>query len=293
VSAPEPPRARPRPPGIEEVENVATIDWEDVVVGHRVELDDPTETYHEASRLYPGIVDPSIRGAQLLERMGELRVSVTRSVKRHAPAPAVRLPRPDTRGVPLADAVERRRSARTFGGGALELRELATVLGTAYGVTGRHATSPQLLRAVPSGGALFPLELYVAAARVGGLELALYHYDPLRSVLERLRPLDYAAELEPLTPYPDLLVPSAALLLVTAMFWRSRFKYGQRAYRFTLLEAGHVMQNALLAASAAGLAAVPVGGFFDRRADELVGCDGLAEAVLYLLPIGRAVEGAA
>jgi SagB-type dehydrogenase family enzyme len=72
------------------------------------------------------------------------------------------------------------------------------------------------------------------------------------------------------------------------MFWRSRFKYGQRAYRFTLLEAGHVAQNALLAAAALGLAAVPLGGFYDRKVDAFLGVDGLQEAALYLLPVGSA-----
>jgi hypothetical protein len=31
---------------------------------------------------------------------------------------------------------------------------------------------------------------------------------------------------------------------------------------------------------------VPVGGFYDRRADALLGCDGLSEATLYLVPVG-------
>lgn len=269
--------------------DVATVDWENAIVGHRVDHDDPTETYHEASRLYPGISDPYVRGAQLLERWSVLRVSAARSVKRHRHLPSVELPRPEPNLAALAEAVTRRRSARAYDGGALELEELATVLETAYGVTGSQPGTPQLLRAAPSGGALFPLELYVAAARVAGLEEALYHYDPLQSVLERLRPLEFRRDVERLTPYPELLGGSAAVVLVTAMFWRSRFKYGQRAYRFTLLEAGHAMQNALLAAAALHLAAVPVGGFFDRRADALLGCDGLAEAALYLLPIGRAV----
>ena len=51
------------------------------------------------------------------------------------------------------------------------------------------------------------------------------------------------------------------------MFWRTRFKYGLRGYRFALLEAGHVMQNAVLAAAALALPALPVGGFYDRRLD--------------------------
>ena len=145
--------------------------------------------------------------------------------------------------------------------------------------------TPQSLRAVPSGGALYPLELYVVSHRVEALEPALYHYEPLRHVLELLRPLESPAEAE-LSPYPEPLVESAAVVAMTAMFWRSRFKYGARAYRFALMEAGHVGQNLLLAAAALGLDAVPLGGFFDREVDAFLGVDGIYEASLYLVPLG-------
>ena len=56
-------------------------------------------------------------------------------------------------------------------------------------MTGARAGTEQALRTVPSGGALYPLELYVAARRVDGLDEALYHYDPLRHVLELFEPL--------------------------------------------------------------------------------------------------------
>ncbi len=79
---------------------------------------------------------------------------------------------------------------------------------------------------------------------------------------------------------------AAALLVVTAMIWRSRFKYGERGYRFALLEAGHAAQNMLLAATGLALAALPLGGFYDRRLDELVGADGLDEATLYAIALG-------
>ena len=70
------------------------------------------------------------------------------------------------------------------------------------------------------------------------------------------------------------------------MFWRTRFKYGQRGYRFALLEAGHLVQNVLLAATALDIAAVPVGGFYDRRLADVLMVDGINEAPLYVVPLG-------
>ena len=69
-------------------------------------------------------------------------------------------------------------------------------------------------------------------------------------------------------------------------FWRSRFKYGQRGYRFALLEAGHLAQNVLLAAEALDLGAAPIGGFYDRQLAEFLEIDGVNEGPLYVIPIG-------
>lgn len=246
---------------------------------------DATEDYHEASRIYAGVTDPDVIGALRLERSVELRITASRSVKRYPQRPFVPLPAASLGTATLADAVAARRSRRSFRSDPLELSRLATLLHAAYGVTAAIDGTSQALRTVPSGGALYPLELYVVSHRVDGLDRALYHYDPLRHGLEALRPLEAPAGSE-LSPYAEPLAESAAIVAMTAMFWRSRFKYGARAYRFALMEAGHVGQNLLLAAAALGLGAVPLGGFYDRAVDAFLGVDGIYEASLYLVPLG-------
>ena len=254
-----------------------------------VPLDDPAETYHEASKLYPSTVARQVAGSLALAASPELQASARRAVKRNLSRRALELPPPDRSSVTLAEALRARRSERGFCSGELTLCELATVLHAAYGVT-RPATSddPQPLRAVPSGGALYPLDVYAVLARVHGAERGLYHFDPLRHVLEVLSlgasPLTV---LEEAAIYPEIVAGCAATLLVTGMFWRSRFKYGPRGYRFTLLEAGHLVQNVLLMCAALELAAVPVGGFYDRPVDALLGADGVNESVVYAVCLGR------
>ena len=69
-------------------ERMPTLSVERTIIGsERVPLDDPTEAYHEAARLYPGVSDPSVRGAALLEHSEEALASVARSVKRHRHLP--------------------------------------------------------------------------------------------------------------------------------------------------------------------------------------------------------------
>jgi len=266
-------------------EIVATIRMASVTGADGQPEPDATEDYHEASRIYPRITDPHVVGAARLERSLEMRITASRSVKRHPQRPFVPLPGADLGSATLAHAVAARRSRRSFTERSLELGQLATLLGSGYGVTGTVEGTSQALRTVPSGGALYPLELYVVSHRVEGLELALYHYDPLRHCLELLTPLGAPVGAE-LSPYGTVLSESAAIVAVTAMFWRSRFKYGARAYRFALMEAGHIGQNLLLAAAALGLDAVPLGGFYDRAVDAVLGIDGIFEATLYLVPVG-------
>lgn len=258
-------------------------------------LDDPAEAYHEASKIYPSSAARDTSGLRLLESTPQLQLSAVRAVKRHGGRPALALPAPALPPVSLAEAVAARRSGRVFAAADLALVELATLLHAAYGVT-HLARLPdggrgQPLRAVPSGGALYPLELYVLAQRVQGLASGLHHYDPLRHVLERL-PLHAAHAPAELTAYPELLEPAGAVVLLTAMFWRTRFKYALRGYRFALLEAGHAGQNLLLAAAALRLAAVPVGGVYDARVEQLLGVDGVDESLVYVLSVGRSADDA-
>jgi len=246
--------------------------------------DDPAETFHEASKAYPRLVPRNARGVAVLEASAEARATTVRAVKRHAHRPALALPEPQLPRVPLAEAIARRATERRFGGEPLPLAELAALLHAAYGVTHSPAEG-RPFRSVPSGGALYPLELYVLACAVEGVAGGVYHFDPLRRVLELLGELDRARLADALI-FQELLDGCAAVVVVTAMFWRTRFKYGLRGYRFALLEAGHLAQNLLLVATALGLSSAPVGGFYDRRLDELLGVDGVNESSLYTLFLG-------
>ncbi len=63
---------------------------------------------------------------------------------------------------------------------------------------------------------------------------------------------------------PEIGLTATVLIFITALFERSTFKYQDRGYRFTLIEAGHVAQNMKLTATALGFSSVNLGGFFDR-----------------------------
>jgi SagB-type dehydrogenase family enzyme len=245
-----------------------------------VPIDDPAELFHEASRLYPNVAPERLETLAELARGAELLRSTERSSRTHDHRPGVELPTPRQLRGRLGAVLDRRRSEHGEVLRPIADCELSTLLAASY-------AADAVRRPVPSAGALYPLELYVAALAVSGVEPGVYHYDPFRHRLALLGPAPFR-ELGQALVDPGLVDVAAAIVVVTAVFWRSRVKYGARGYRFALLEAGHLVQNALLAAADLHLAALPVGGFHDVVLDRVVAADGLDEACLYALVLAGA-----
>jgi SagB-type dehydrogenase family enzyme len=243
-----------------------------------VPFDDPAETFHEASSLYPGVAPGRLLPLLELARNPALQATVARASFTRDHLPGTDLPSVAVGRARLCDVLVTRRSRTAPSPCSISRQELASILGAAY-------RSRNGRRSVPSGGALYPLELYVVALDVERVGAGVHHYNPYRHRLELLGAAERADVAKALVE-PELADNAAALIVVTGMFWRSRFKYGLRGYRFALLEAGHVMQNALLAAAALGVAARPLGGYYDRLLDGLVGADSLDEASVYALLLG-------
>ena len=171
----------------------------------------------------------------------------------------------------------------------MERKQLGSVLHAGYGVLQTAELWGEFcVRPVPSGGVLSPLELYVLASRVDGLESGVYHYVPLGHRLEEVRghqlPSHLTSEMFLGQPY---LVPAAATVVITAVVERSMWKYGDRGYRYILLEAGHVAQNVNLCAAALGMASLNLGGFFDEDVMALLKIDQDREIVLYGVALGN------
>ena len=273
-------------------EPVRTVRSTEIVYGARgAALDDPADVFHEASKAYPQLLATQLPGVRNLLASRELQVSAQRSVRSNRELPAVPLPQP----APLTTSFDRllieRRSTREFAGEPVTQNELAALLRAGYGIT-RGDREAQSFRSVPSGGALYPLELYPVVGAVEGLGEGIYRFDPLRECIELVRGDRKREELAAASVYPEIVGAAGITILVVAVFWRTRFKYALRGYRFALLEAGHVVQNILLAAASLGLAAVPLGGYYDRRVDDMLRLDGVDESTIYAVCVGKALEDA-
>ena len=216
------------------------------------------------------------------------RSDPTVQFKEDLDADATVLPAPQMPELALADALQRRSSCRWFSGASIEAAQLGTLLHAAYGVLATVELGGEFCeRPVPSGGGLYPLEIYVITQNVEGLGGGVHHYVPLGHLLETVRPDPLpsllTAEMFLGQPY---LVDAAALIVITATVERSLWKYEDRGYRYILIEAGHVAQNINLCAEGLGLASLNLGGFLDEELSRLLKLDEDREIALYGVAVG-------
>jgi len=212
----------------------------------------------------------------IVPKEGTTMTTETRSEIDRVALPA---PRRDG-GMALASAVSRRRSLREFGAGPLTLEALAQLLWSAQGVT-----APDGGRTAPSAGALYPLEILVAAGDVERLETGLYRYRPHDHVIERITANDPRRALARAAVRQDWIARAPAVLAITAVPSRTAAKYGGRARRYVDLEVGHAVENVCLQAVALGLGTTVVGAFDDDDIARLLRLPS-GERPRVLLPVG-------
>jgi SagB-type dehydrogenase family enzyme len=198
----------------------------------------------------------------------------------------VDLPDPEkTGGMGLWEAVQRRRSLRDYKEEPIALRELSQLLWASTGITGEVEGFP--LRAAPSAGALYPINTYLAVHRVEGLEGGIYHYNILGHRLELLREGDVRREIAAASLDQEMCARAGAVFVWTATVRRTKWKYGERGYRYIYKDAAHICGNLTLAAAALGLGCCPIGACYDDEVNALLGIDGKEETVVYLASVGR------
>jgi SagB-type dehydrogenase family enzyme len=199
---------------------------------------------------------------------------------------------------PFHDLTRQRRSRRDYAGTEITQDELSALLGTACGVTGTMAWADGgsekevKLRAYPSSGALYAVEIYPIILRVGDLDAGVYHYSALDSRLSRVH--EHAGDehiLPTILPTERAMVSgAAAMICLVGRFRRHEQKYGEGGYRMLVAEAGHISQMLVLVATALGLTARPFGGVFDQLLNRELGLDEAEEQFLLSVIVGHAQQ---
>jgi SagB-type dehydrogenase family enzyme len=215
------------------------------------------------------------------------------SVKSYPMAPRRSLPAVAA-GHPLATILRERRTWRRFGDEPIALSDVATLLGLTWGVqTWLQTTAGSCaLKTSPSGGARHPIEAYLLARRVAGLDAGCYHYDPDSHELALVKKGLSAERIEQYVPQQPFYRDAPALVIMTAIFARAQWRYEfPRAYRGVLLDAGHLCQTFCLVSTALGLAPFCTAALADSLIEKDLGLDGVTESVIYACGVGPRPPG--
>jgi SagB-type dehydrogenase family enzyme len=165
----------------------------------------------------------------------------------------------------------------------MSLAELSHLHHYSSGLTDKR----QGLRAAPSAGATYPIEIYTAVNNVEDLTKGINHYLIASHELDLVREGDFRNEMSRAALGERMFKQANVILALSAIFQRTQLRYRERAQRYIFFEAGHIAQNTYLLATSMKLGACAIGAFHDDEFNRLLGLDGKNESVLYLIALGK------
>lgn len=220
---------------------------------------------------------------------------------------SIKLPEPERLNVPLGPVIQSRRSMRNFSGRLIKLKELSTLLYYSQGVSAVADISQDIegglsptktlgadytnnLRNAPSGGALYPIDLYLLVNGVEKLEKGIYKYMPNTHSLHFIRKMrehDIFLLSNSLTRFDgfDSDKIGLSIVFVYNIFLNSR-KYGDSGVGFGLIEAGEISQGIHLASTALAIGSCDIGGYQKQKFEKFIGIDGLSKHMIHLIILG-------
>ncbi|MHC4507395.1 MAG: SagB/ThcOx family dehydrogenase [Planctomycetota bacterium] len=205
--------------------------------------------------------------------------------KQYAEAPQTDLPSFEpSRAMNLDQALEQRKSIRDFRDKPISKGQLSYLLWASTGV--QRIEDGYTFRTAPSAGALYPIETYVIVNNVEALETGLYHYSVQAHQLESLAQRDLRRQITAAALGQGMCAAAPAVFIWSAVFERCKWKYGQRAYRYIYLDAGHIAENLALAAVSLDLGTCEIGALFDDHVNAILGIDGQDESVICMAVVG-------
>lgn len=191
--------------------------------------------------------------------------------------------------------INNRKSSRVYTQETMSLLELSYLLWTTQGVKDIRGRSYATLRTVPCGGARHEFECYMLIQNVDGLEDGSYHYLPMT---HRIEMLNSKAELETAHGMTFREIISATLngqvwgaksnivFYYSMVAYRAEWRYGIRAHRVALIDAGHITENLYIACSSAHIGTCAIGAVNSALCDTIFELDGEEEFAFYAATVG-------
>jgi SagB-type dehydrogenase family enzyme len=201
----------------------------------------------------------------------------------HRGKPEVSLPRGPFE-LPVPETILVRRSTRAFSGDALSAKQLGTILGYSYEIAIPDEEPEDAGRPRVFDPSL--IETYVVVQAIEGVEPGVYYYAPRSRVLRAIRKGQFRDQSHHFCLGQELGLSASAVVVHVSDLPRALEKYGERAYRYLHLDAGHLGQRMNLSSLALGAGASGIGGFFDDEINSLLGID-RERIVVYVTCLGK------
>jgi SagB-type dehydrogenase family enzyme len=144
-------------------------------------------------------------------------------------------------------------------------------------------------RFVPSGGGLYPSELYLYL-KLEELPTGIYHYDAAHHRLVLLREGRFDNYLTKALGNRCDVSASFGVAFVSTMFWKNYFKYNNFSYRLQGLDTGLLIGQMLEVAKRFGFETGVYFQFLDRAVNHLLGLSELEESVYAVIPLSADTE---
>lgn len=206
--------------------------------------------------------------------------SKSEKFKEYPRAKKIYLPKPEELTINLQTALLSRVSERTFAQN-LTVSNLSTQLYWSFGILSNNK------RSYPSGGALYPLEVYVVIINTKNIESGVFHYNVKQHVLEKLPFAEIDSVISALGLDEMSIGTPSAIIFLSFVEHRSHKKYGIFSNKLSLLEAGHAGQNFYLVASAIGSKTCALGlGAKIHTLNDIFRLDGIDECIIYGFVLG-------
>lgn len=189
----------------------------------------------------------------------------------------------------LTSILRKRRSVRNFTGESIGLKSLSSILFNSGGISffTKDGDYNMTKRNYPSAGARYPLEVYTLILNCEGVKKGLYHYNVKDNLLELLVEKDLSKWVIKALGGEFWATKSSVIIIITSILDRTKIKYGDRGYQYSLIEAGHLAQNISILSTELGLGSCAIGGFIDIEVDKLLDIINQKEFALYLIAVGK------
>jgi len=184
----------------------------------------------------------------------------------------------------LDKTLRQRKSIRDYQDMPISMGQLAYLLWSSTGI--QRIEDGYEFRTAPSAGALYPIETYMVVNDVKSLESGVYHYAIKSHQLELLQQRDLRHQIAAAALGQDMCATAAAVFIWTAVFERCKWKYGQRAYRYIYLDAGHIAENLALAAVSLNLGTCEIGALYDDHVNAIIDINGIEESTICMAVVG-------